>query len=44
MRISGHKTDSMFRRYSIIVEDDLRKAFVQTQKYRKAAGDKVVRM
>lgn len=44
MKISGHKTDSMFRRYSIIVEDDLRKALVQTEKYRKAAGEKVVRM
>lgn len=44
MRISGHKTDSMFRRYSIIVEDDLRKALALTEKYRKAVGEKVVRM
>jgi hypothetical protein len=38
MRISGHKTDSMFRRYSIIVEDDLRKALARTEKYRKAVS------
>ena len=44
MKISGHKTDSMFRRYSIIVEDDLRKALARTEKYRKAVGEKVVRM
>jgi integrase len=34
-RISGHKTDSMFERYSIINMDDLREALAKTQQYRK---------
>ena len=44
MKISGHKTDSMFRRYNIIVEDDLRPAIRKTEEYRKASGEKVVAM
>ena len=36
IRISGHKTPSMFQRYNIVVTDDLRKALEQTEKYRNA--------
>lgn len=45
-KISGHKTDSMFQRYSIIVTDDVRVALQQTEAYRKAqvAQPRVVRM
>ncbi len=45
MRISGHKTDSMFRRYKIVVTDDLRTALERTEQYRAtAAQQKVVAM
>jgi len=33
-RISGHKTDSMFQRYSILTTDDLAAALTKTQSYR----------
>jgi integrase len=33
MRISGHKTPSMFKRYDIISEDDLRNAMDRVQSY-----------
>lgn len=41
MRISGHKTASMFRRYDITDEGDLREAMVNIQKYREAERSKV---
>jgi hypothetical protein len=41
-RLSGHKTDSMFQRYSIIVENDLRQAIRQTDEYRKKAVENVI--
>ncbi len=33
MKLSGHKTDSMFRRYAVDSESDLRKALRATQRY-----------
>jgi hypothetical protein len=33
MRISGHKTDSVFRRYDIADEDDFAEALTLTQDY-----------
>ena len=35
MRISGHKTDSMFRRYAISDEETLRAALLRTQEHQK---------
>ena len=31
MQLSGHKTDSMFRRYAIVAENDMRAALRMTQ-------------
>lgn len=36
MKITGHVTDAMWRRYSIVCEDDMRDALTQTEKYREA--------
>jgi hypothetical protein len=36
MSISGHKTDSMLRRYAIISEADQRAALRRTQEFRAA--------
>jgi hypothetical protein len=44
MKISGHKTASMFRRYNIASEADLRQAMLSVQKYREAERRKVVTM
>ena len=44
MKISGHKTASMFRRYDIANEDDLRQAIEAVQRYHEAAQRKVVSM
>jgi integrase len=44
MQVSGHKTDSMFRRYAICSESDLRTALRTTQQYLKTVKEKVVAM
>ena len=42
MRISGHRTDSMFRRYDICNEEDLAQAMLSLEKYHKAEQQRVV--
>ena len=44
MKISGHKTTSMFRRYDIVNEDDLRQAMELRAKYHEATAKKVISM
>ena len=33
MQITGHKTESMYRRYNIVTESDIRAALAKTQSY-----------
>lgn len=43
MKVSGHKTSSMFQRYNIVATDDLRTALERTEQYRAtAAKEKIV--
>jgi integrase len=45
MKITGHRTDSMFRRYAIVNEEQKREALAKTQQYLAAApARKVVAM
>jgi integrase len=44
MKISGHRTDAMFKRYAIGDEADLRTALRRTQKYVKTVKETVVAM
>jgi integrase len=44
MKISGHETDAMFRRYAIVSETDLRTALRATQQYLATAKENVVAM
>jgi integrase len=44
MKISGHKTASMFRRYDIANEEDLKQAMESLAKYHKASAKKIVSM
>jgi len=40
MQLSGHKTDSMFRRYNITSEADLLDAMQRVEAYRITAAEK----
>jgi integrase len=42
MKISGHKTTSMFQRYAIVAESDLAEALTRTQNFRESARPKIV--
>ncbi len=42
MKITGHRTDSMFRRYAIVSEDQKREALARTQAYLAAAAERKV--
>jgi hypothetical protein len=44
MQVSGHRTDSMFRRYAIAAEADIRQALRKTQEYLETAKENVVVM
>lgn len=45
MKITGHRTDSMFRRYAIVDEEQKRDALAKTQNYLVSSKKhKVVRM
>ncbi len=41
MQLSGHKTDSMFRRYAIVAENDMRAALRMTQNHLASIREKV---
>jgi hypothetical protein len=42
MKITGHRTDSMFRRYAIVSEEQKREALAKTQTYLAAVTEKKV--
>jgi integrase len=42
MKITGHRTDAMFRRYAIVNEDQKREALARTQEYRAASAERKV--
>ena len=42
MKITGHRTDSMFRRYAIVNEEQKREALAKTQIYLAEAAERKV--
>jgi len=42
MKITGHRTDSMFRRYASVNEEQKREALAKTQAYLATAAEKKV--
>jgi len=42
MKITGHRTDSMFRRYAIVDEAQKREALAKTQQYIAASAERKV--
>jgi integrase len=44
MQLSGHRTDSMFRRYCIVSESDLRTALRVTQRHLANSKENVIAM
>jgi integrase len=44
MQLSGHKTDSMFRRYAIVAENDMRSALRMTQNHLASIREKAIVM
>jgi len=44
MRITGHKTRSIFDRYNVTDTDDLREAMLSVEKYRKTQKQTVIAM
>jgi hypothetical protein len=42
MKITGHRTDSMFRRYAIVDEEQKREALTKTHQYLSASARRKV--